>query len=73
MFYERRRKEVLTSTTEASRKVEGDRHSKGQSIDDLKVHTQVFHRSVHVGVHIYTYTHINYITGGRRSVLGGFK
>ena len=41
MFYDRKRKEVLSSTTEASLKVEGDRHSRGMSIMDLKVHTQV--------------------------------
>ena len=77
MFYERRRKELLTSTTEATRKVEGDRHSKGQSTVDLKVHTQVIQHSVHVGVHIYTYiciyVYFNYTAGGRRSVLSGFK
>lgn len=44
MFYERKRKELLTSTTEASKKVEGDRHTKGQSIVDLKVHAQVICR-----------------------------
>ena len=41
VFYERKRKELLTSTTEASRKVEGDRHTRGQSIADSKVHVQV--------------------------------
>ena len=41
MFYERKRKEVLSSTTEASRKIEGDRHTKGQNIVDSKVHAQV--------------------------------
>ena len=38
MFYERTRKELLSSTTEATRKVESDWHSKGQSTVDLKVH-----------------------------------
>ena len=71
MFYERRRKELLTSTTEATRKVEGDRHSKGQSIVDLKVHTQVIRHSIHGCVYIYMY--FNYTAGGRRSVLSGFK
>ena len=41
MFYDRKRKEVLSSTTEASLKVEGDWHSRGMSIMDLKVHAQV--------------------------------
>jgi hypothetical protein len=41
MFYDRKRKEVLSSTTEASLKVDGDRHSRGMSIMDVKVHAQV--------------------------------
>ena len=41
MFYDRKRKEVLSSTTEASVKVEGGRHARGLSIMDLKVHAQV--------------------------------
>ena len=36
-------------------KVEGDRHSKGQNIDGLKVHTQVIQHSVNECVHIYMY------------------
>ena len=32
MFYERKRKELLASTTEASRKQEGDQHSKAKDI-----------------------------------------
>ena len=58
LFYERRRKEVLTSITEATRKVEGDRHSRGQSIVDSKVHTQVILHSIHVQVHIQLYIHV---------------
>ena len=41
MFYDRKRKEILSSTTEASLKVEGDRHFQGMNIMDLKVHAQV--------------------------------
>ena len=43
MFYERKRKELLTSTTEASRKQEGDRHSKAKDIDSARIHSQVFY------------------------------
>ena len=32
MFYDRKRMEVFTSTTEVSLQLEGDRHSKGQTI-----------------------------------------
>ena len=39
MFYERKRKELLTSTTEASRKQEGHRHSKAKDIDSAKIHS----------------------------------
>jgi len=42
MFYDRKRKELLTSTTDASRKQEGDRHSKAITIDSARIHTQVF-------------------------------
>ena len=38
-------------------KVEGDRHSKRQSTDVLKVHTQVIQHSVNECVHIYICTH----------------
>ena len=51
MFYERKRKELLTSTTEASRKVEGDRHTRGQSIADSKVHVQVICYLKNVDLH----------------------
>lgn len=54
MFYERKRKEILYSTTEASRKIEGDRHTKGQSIDNLKVHAQVIRHDIqHMDIHVY--------------------
>ena len=43
MFYERKRKELLTSTSEASRKLEGDRHSKAKDIDSPRIHSQVFY------------------------------
>ena len=51
MFYERKRKELLTSTTEASRKVEGDRHTRGQSIANSKVHVQVICYLKNVDLH----------------------
>ena len=41
LFYDRKRKELLTTTGEASKKHEGDRHTRGLSIDDSKVHTNV--------------------------------
>ena len=72
MFYDRKRKEVLSSTTEASLKVEGDRHSRGMSIMDLKVHAQVrfffFLQFIHV-CHNITYN--CYIIAGERAVSCG--
>jgi len=41
MFFERKRKEFLTTTTEASRKMEGDRHCKAQNIDDSRISIKV--------------------------------
>ena len=41
MFYERKRKELLTTTTEASRKWEGDRHSNAQNINDTRISAKV--------------------------------
>ena len=41
MFYDRKRMEVFTSTTEVSAKVEGDRHSRGETIPVAKVHLKV--------------------------------
>ena len=41
MFYDRKRKELLTTTGEASKKHEGDRHTRGLSIDDSRVHGNV--------------------------------
>jgi len=41
MFYERKRKELLTSTDEASKKQEGDRHGRGISLDSSRVHNAV--------------------------------
>ena len=41
MFYDRRRKEILFSITEASLKVEGDWHFREINIMDLKVCAQV--------------------------------
>ena len=41
MFYDRKRMEVFTSTTEVSLQLEGDRHSKGQTIANSKVYTKV--------------------------------
>ena len=74
MFYERKRKELLTSTTEASRKVEGDRHTKGQSIVDLKVHTQVIWHSNACWCAYYVCLYIfNGTTGRRKSLPSGFK
>ena len=56
MFYERKRKEVFTSITEASMKVEGNRHALGLKIMDLKVHVQVMIiYSAHVQQHLITY------------------
>ena len=40
LFYDRKRKELLT-TGEASKKHEGDRHTRGLSIDDSRVHANV--------------------------------
>ena len=41
LFYDRKRKELLTTTGEASKKHEGDRHTRGLSIDDSRVHANV--------------------------------
>ena len=41
LFYDRKRKELLTTTGEASKKHEGDRHTRGLSIDDSRVHSNV--------------------------------
>lgn len=41
MFFARKRKEVMSSTADASKKVEGGRHTLALSIDDSKVHVQV--------------------------------
>ena len=41
MFYERKRKELLSSTTEASKKQEGGRHSKAITIDSARICSQV--------------------------------
>ena len=41
MFYESKRKELLTTTSDASKKQEGDRHARGLSIDESRVHTDV--------------------------------
>jgi len=41
MFYERKRKEILTTTTEASRKREGDRHNNVQTIIDTRINVKV--------------------------------
>ena len=42
MFFERKRKEFLTTTTEASWKMEGDRHCKAQIIDDSRISIKVY-------------------------------
>ena len=41
LFYDRKRKELLTTTGKASKKHEGDRHTRGLSIDDSRVHANV--------------------------------
>ena len=41
LFYDRKRKELLTTTGEALKKHEGDRHTRGLSIDDSRVHVNV--------------------------------
>ena len=41
MFFERKRKELLTTTSDASKKQEGDRHARGLSIDESRVHMDV--------------------------------
>lgn len=41
LFYDRKRKELLTTTGAASKKHEGDRHTRGLSIDDSRVHANV--------------------------------
>ena len=50
MFYERKRKELLTSTTELSRKQEGDRHSKAITIDSARICSQVSHDKIHIAI-----------------------
>jgi len=42
LFYGRKRKELLTTTGKASKRQEGDRHTRGLSIDDSRVHVHVF-------------------------------
>ena len=37
LFYERKRKEVLTSTKTASLKIDGDRHVNGAALTDTKL------------------------------------
>ena len=66
MFYERKRKQLLTSTTEASRNVEGDRHAKGQSIADIKVRAQVICYKKGSACAWYYSFQLQCITGGRR-------
>ena len=41
MFYDRKRIELFSSTTEVSYKLDGDRHSRGQFIPDSNVHHMV--------------------------------
>ena len=41
LFYDRKRKELLTTTGEASKRQEGDRHTRGISIDDSRLHVHV--------------------------------
>lgn len=41
MFFERKRKELLTTTSDASKKQEGERHARGLSIDESRVHVDV--------------------------------
>lgn len=41
MFYDQKRKEILTSTEEASKKQEGDRHDRGKRLDASRVHRDV--------------------------------
>lgn len=38
VFYDRTRKELLTSTTEASKRLDGDRHVKGGTVADSRIH-----------------------------------
>ena len=41
VFFERKRKELLSSTGDASKKQEGDRHNRGISVDVSRVHSDV--------------------------------
>ena len=50
MFYDRKRKEIISSTSDASKRVEGNRHANGMSIVDSKVHAQVIYKLQHVSL-----------------------
>ena len=41
MLYERKRKEILTTTTEVSRKREGDWYNNAQTINDTRINVKV--------------------------------
>ena len=42
MLYERKRKEILTTTTEVSRKREGDWYNNAQTINDTRINVEVY-------------------------------
>ena len=41
MFFERKRKEIVVSISDASKKQEGDRHARGLDIDDSRINKPV--------------------------------
>ena len=50
MFYDRKRKEIISSTSDASRRVEGNCQANGMSTVDSKVHAQVIYKLQHVSL-----------------------
>ena len=51
MFFERKRKETVVSISDASKKQEGDRHTRGLAIDKSRINNPVSTNNIRTYVH----------------------